>query len=148
MDYMDLFYRACPQCGRRAVEEVDYLNDEKFVSCGCCGYNFTREKKYNKEERKSYFEEQEFWGYGVLFLRKRDRRVTETLLNSPVTDQEMEKYKKLFSSKSKKIKRKKSYLVLYQKGEFNIIFGHVPEDFHLSFEEYKEKYNYNRYEIY
>jgi hypothetical protein len=41
------------------------------------------------------------------------------------------------------VDREDSLLVLYQDGEFNIIFGQVHEDFHLSFEEFKQKYDYD-----
>ncbi|AZU62579.1 hypothetical protein [Neobacillus mesonae] len=139
MDF--LLLKACPQCGRVAVEDNDDLTNEKFVYCDCCGYNLIRELKLDVKEGKRYVDEKEYKGYGVLVLTRRDGRLTETLLNSPLSDKEIEKYKNLFPSK--KIKRKKSYLVLYNDGKFVILFGQPPERFHLSFEEFKEKYDYN-----
>ncbi|WP_286228510.1 hypothetical protein [Neobacillus mesonae] len=144
MDF--LLFKACPQCGRVAVEDVDHLTNEKFVYCDCCGYNLIREWKYHVKEGKHYVDEKEYKGYGVLVLTRRDGRVSETLLNSPLSDKEIEKYKKLFTSK--KIKRKKSYLVLYGDSKFVIIFGQPPERFHLSFEEFKEKYDYDPYKVF
>ncbi|WHY88565.1 hypothetical protein QNH39_12290 [Neobacillus novalis] len=132
MDF--LLLKACPQCGRVAVEDDDFLTNEKYVYCDCCGYNLIRELKYDVKVGKHYFDEKEYKGYGVLVLTRRDGRLTETLLNSPLSDIEINKYKKLFMSK--KIKRKKSYLVLFKDGRFDIIFGQPPEKFHLSFEEY------------
>lgn len=137
MDY--LIHKACPQCGRVAVEDYDELNDEKFVYCDCCGYNLIREIRYDAKEGKYYHDEQEFRGYGVLVITRKNGRVRETLLNSPLTVKEINRYSELF--KSKRIKRKKSYLVLYYTGKFKSIFGQIPEKFHLSYEQFKEKYN-------
>ncbi len=62
-------------------------------------------------------------------------------LNSPVNDDDVAKFKEQY--KGKDVDTEESCLVLYQNGIFNIVFGNVPKNFDLSFEEYKNKYNYD-----
>jgi hypothetical protein len=137
---------ACPQCGRVAVEDNYYKIDVRYVYCQCCGYNFSREQKYNEKEGREEREDIENPGYGLFVLSKKEGRGTVTFLNSPLTDQDIAQYKSDFAKED--VNQEKSFLVLYQDGKFNIIFGQFYEDFHLSFEEYKEKYDYDPFRKY
>jgi hypothetical protein len=130
----------CPQCGRVAVEDYYYSIDVKYIFCQCCGYFYSSKIIFNGSVGE-YLEEKEYKGYGIYYLVKKNGNGTFSFLNSPITQQQLDKYKLEFEGED--ADKAKSCLVLYNDGEFTILFGNVPENFHLYFDEYKEKYDYD-----
>jgi hypothetical protein len=61
------------------------------------------------------------------------------MLNSSITDEQLEKFKLSFMEDN--VNQENSYLVSYYSGVFTILLGNPSENFHLTFEEYKEKMN-------
>lgn len=59
------------------------------------------------------------------------------MLDSVVADEQLENYKTSFWADN--INQDKSYLVLFRDGVFTVLLGNPPENFYLSFEEYREK---------
>ncbi|MDQ1146040.1 hypothetical protein QE429_002867 [Bacillus sp. SORGH_AS 510] len=132
---------ACPDCGRFAVEDYYYRIGAGYIICQCCGCEVDREAKYDPENNTSYFEIEKRRGYGKFFLKMKDGTFSSKLLMSPLTNEQFENLKGKFYNDD--VDREKSYLVTYKNGEFETLFGSVPEDFHLSFAEYIEKYGYD-----
>ncbi|MDQ6598136.1 hypothetical protein [Bacillus salipaludis] len=71
----------------------------------------------------------------------KDATFSSKRLMSPLTDEQFEIFKGKYDDDD--VDKEKSYLVCYRNGQFEILFGTVPEYFHLSFEEYVEKYGYD-----
>jgi hypothetical protein len=140
---MASFFRpvACPDCGKIAVEDYYYRTGAGYIICQCCGCEVDREAKYDKEKNTSYFEEETRTGYGKFFLEMKDGTFSSKRLMSQLTDEQFDNFKEKFSDVD--VDQEKSYLVSYHNGEFKILFGNAPECFHLSFEEYVEKYGYD-----
>lgn len=132
---------ACPECGKMAIEDYYYRTGAGYIICSHCGCEVDREAKYDKETGISYIEEVIRKGYGRIFLQKSDGQIRCKLLNSPLTNEEIISFKKDFSDPD--TDQDNSYLVSYLNGEFFVLRGHLPDDFHLSFEEYVEKYGYD-----
>lgn len=126
----------CNNCGRSAIEDFYYKTNEKYTFCRRCGYNYTK-KIIRETANHIEFEEDERKGHGVLLLVKKDEICQTMLFNSTVTKKQIEENKALFMSEE--TDQEKSYFVTFNNGVFDIIVGNPPENFHLPFEEYKEK---------
>ncbi|MBS4189953.1 hypothetical protein KHA94_07005 [Bacillus sp. FJAT-49705] len=126
----------CPQCGRSAFEEFYYRSDEQFICCYRCGYNYFKKIRKATRNKVEYRENTED-GHGVFLLVNKDGSREITLLNIEITAAEIEKYKTAFTSDE--IDQEKSFLATFKDGRFTIQFGSPSDNFHLSFEEYKEK---------
>lgn len=131
---------ACPDCRRIAIEDHYYKTGAGYIICQCCGCEVDREAKYNREKNISYFEEEKRKGYGKFFLKNKDGTFSSKRLVSPLTEKQFECFKGEFSDGA--VDQENSFLVSYQNGEFENLFGNVPDYFYLSFEEYVEKYGY------
>ncbi|MDF2859127.1 MAG: hypothetical protein K0Q87_4978, partial [Neobacillus sp.] len=126
----------CPCCGRSAVEDFYYNTDEKYTYCLRCVYNYSRTIESETEKNIEYREEK-YDGYGVFVLKNSDGSSKKMLLNSLITDDKYEEFKALFLDSN--VNQEKSYLVSFKDGEFLVLLGNPPANFHLSFNEYREK---------
>lgn len=126
----------CPQCERSAVQDSYYKTDELYIWCRRCGYNYTR-KIVRATKEHVEFEEDKREGHGVCFLVKKDQTAQMNLFNSVLNETEIERH--LVKLSGEDVDQTKSYLITYKFGAFNIVFGEPPENFHLSFDVYKEK---------
>ncbi|MFE1242544.1 hypothetical protein ACFW35_00305 [Fictibacillus sp. NPDC058756] len=68
---------------------------------------------------------------------KKDNTSQMQLFNSTVTEKQIEENKNIFMKED--TDKDRSYFVTFHNGVFNVISGTPPENFHLPFEEYKEK---------
>ena len=59
------------------------------------------------------------------------------MLGSNPTNAQLEELKVKFMDNN--VNQEKSYLATYENGVFSILLGNPPENFHLSFEDYREK---------
>ncbi len=126
----------CPCCGRSAIEDYYYKTHEKYIFCMRCGYYYTKTiEKYT--ETKIEYKEEKSEGHGMFKLENKDGSRERVILDCSLTDAQLEELKA--SLMDMKVNQEKSYLISYENGVFNILFGNPPENFHLSFEEYREK---------
>ena len=124
----------CPHCERSAMEDYYYKINVGYIVCSRCGYNAVR--SCMPEEAKRYGHEiQENLGYGVCFQVSPDGRRKMTLLNCYPDN--LEEFKLEIENGDPELKE--SYLITFLDGVFEILLGNPPENFHLTFEEYKEK---------
>jgi hypothetical protein len=130
-----MFAKECPCCGRSAIEDCYYNTDETYTFCIRCGYRHTKKIK-NWKKGQPVFKEETIDGKGIFYLEKTDGTRKRILLNG-VTEEELEKLKASFMDDD--VNQDKSYMVTFNEGEFTILLGNPPDNFHLSFEEYKEK---------
>lgn len=131
-----IFAKKCPCCGRSAVEDLDYNTSEFYIFCSRCGYNHSKIIKSYTQKTVEY-EEEENVGHGVFLLVMNNGAHEITYLDCPVTEDVLKGLYKSFEDDN--VNKEKSYLVLYENGEFSVLLGNPPKNFHLSFEEYKEK---------
>lgn len=73
----------------------------------------------------------------MFVLVNKDGSRTRTLLDRTLTDENLEQFQAAYLGDS--VNKDKSYLVTFKDGEFTILLGNPPENFHLSFEDYKAK---------
>lgn len=126
----------CPCCGRSAIEDHYYKTGEQYTFCPRCGYNYSKTIKTYTDKGIEYIEEENN-GHGVFILAYKDGSRQNTLIDTPISDEALEEYKE--SLRQDSVNLEKSYLVLYKDGIFNVLAGHPPDNFYLSFEEYREK---------
>lgn len=124
-----------------AVEDYYYRTGAGYIICSHCGCEVDREAKYDKETGIYYFEEIIRKGYGRIFLQKSDGQFRCSLLKKTLTNEQINSFIIDFSDLH--TDQDNSYLVSYMNGEFNVLCGNLPVDFHLSFEEYIQKYGYD-----
>ncbi|MGE6256416.1 hypothetical protein ACQKCU_00710 [Heyndrickxia sporothermodurans] len=132
----NIYATKCPCCGRSAIEDYYYKTDEQYTFCMRCGYNYSKTIEKCTTDCLEYKEEKND-GNGVVVLEKKDGSRKTILLDSVVTDEQLKNYKTSFLADN--INHDKSYLVLFRDGVFTVLLGNLPENFYLSFEEYKEK---------
>lgn len=132
----NIYATQCPCCGRSAIEDYYYKTDEQYTFCIRCGYNYSKTIEKWRTDCFEYKEEKND-GNGVVVLEKKDGSRKKILLNSVVTDEQLENYKTSFLADD--INQDKSYLILFRNGVFTVLLGNPPENFYLPFEEYKEK---------
>ncbi|KGR79425.1 hypothetical protein [Ureibacillus manganicus] len=120
----------CPNCQLIALMDYYYKSDEVFIVCQRCGYNYSRYYKLEEKEDGKLFEEfidEELEGHGVYVLGKKDGFTTTNLFNCHITDKHIEEFHELYLSEE--TDQEKSYLVRFERGEFKVISGMLPEDF-------------------
>ena len=141
----NIFAMKCPQCGRSAFEDNYYRTDETTIICYRCGYYYSKKIK-NRTSTTIDFEETEDIGYGVLLLSKKRGQGKRYIFNRRLTPQEMDKYHEELSNDD--VDQSNSYFITFNEGKFTVEFGEPSENFHLSFEAYKEKMTkkYGEYE--
>jgi hypothetical protein len=93
--------------------------------------------KYDPANKKEYHEEVEHKGYGVISIVKKDGTRKMLLFNKKVSSEDIDNNKKLLMAEN--VDQDRSYFVSYENGVFTTIFGNPSENYHLSFEDYKEK---------
>lgn len=125
----------CPCCGRSAIIDDYYHTGEKYIYCLRCGYNYSKTIESETAQSVEYKEEK-YDGNGVFILINKDGSRKSMLLNK-VTDEHLKEHKVLFEDDT--VDQEKSYLVSFKDGVFSILGGNPPENFHLSFEDYKKK---------
>jgi Zn ribbon nucleic-acid-binding protein len=126
----------CPHCGRSAVRDFYYKSNEEFVACYRCGYNYTRVIKKTNEEKFEFVEDKRK-GYGLCSLVKKDGERKTIVFNFVLKVEDIEKYRATFFEEE--VDQESSYFVSFNEGLFKILAGNPPENFHLSFKNYKEK---------
>lgn len=132
----NMYATECPCCGRSAIEDYYYKTGEQYTYCMRCGYYYTKTiEKFTKDTIE--FKEEKSEGHGMCILVKKDGRRERIFFDSRPTNAQIEDLKAKIMDEN--VNQEKSYLVTYENGEFTIIFGNPPENFHLSFEEYREK---------
>lgn len=131
----NIYALKCPCCGRSAIENYNYKTREQYNFCMRCGYNYSKTIE-NFTVKSIEYKEDKNDGNGVFILVYKDGGRKNMMLNN-VTDEQLEKYQVLFMDDN--VNQGNSYLVSYKEGVFNILLGNPPENFHLSFEEYREK---------
>lgn len=132
----NIYALKCPCCGRSAFEDYYYKSGEQYTFCLRCGYNYTKTIE-NYPVKSIEYREKKYDGHGVFILVNKDGSRKNMMLNSNMTDEQLEKYKESFMDDN--INQEKSYLVSYKDGVFTILLGHPSENFYLPFEEYREK---------
>ncbi|SDG82737.1 hypothetical protein SAMN04487975_101593 [Planococcus glaciei] len=124
----------CPQCGRSAFADNYYKIDVTYIHCRRCGYNAVTSR--NPEEARRYGHDvHENPGYGVCLSIAKEGHLEMTMFNCFPVDVEQCKAEILATDPE----LKKSFLVTYTEGVFEIILGTPSENFHLPFKEYAEK---------
>lgn len=134
----NIYALKCPCCGRSAIEDNYYTTDEMYTFCMRCGYNYSKVIE-NWTETSSEYREEKNDGNGVFILENKDGSRKNMMLNSSITDEQLKKFKLSFMEDN--VNQENSYLVSYYSGVFTILLGNPSENFHLTFEEYKEKMN-------
>lgn len=126
----------CPCCGRSAIEDYYYKTEELYIICIRCGYYYTKKiDKYTKDTIE--YKEEKSEGHGIFMLVNKDGSRKKVVLDCTLSNVQLEELKtKLMDTN---VNQEKSYLVTYENGIFTILFGNPPNNFHLSFEEYREK---------
>ncbi|MBM7650922.1 hypothetical protein [Neobacillus cucumis] len=132
----NMYALKCPCCGRSAIEDYYYKTDEKYTFCLRCGYYYTKTIESYKANDVEYKEEKND-GHGVFILTDKNGSRKKMMLNGRLSDAQIEEYKASFMDGI--VDQKKSYLVSYENGVFKILLGNPPENFYLSFDEYREK---------
>lgn len=125
----------CPCCGRSAIEDYYYKTGEQYTFCLRCGYNYSKTIKNHTNNSIEYREEKND-GNGVFIVVFKDG-IRKNMMFNNVTDEQLEKHKATFIDD--KVNQEKSYLVSYKDGVFTILLGNPPKNFHLLFDEYREK---------
>lgn len=106
-----MFAKKCSNCGRSAFEDCYFKTDETFIKCYRCGYVYTR-KLVKWTETSMEFEENEYLGYGVMKLAKKDKSSKITFLNYELSEVEIENYKNDFLNED--IDLTKSFFCYFQ----------------------------------
>jgi hypothetical protein len=127
----------CANCGRSAISDFYYKTDEEYICCRRCGYNYSKIMKFDTVTKKEYFEEEVNPGYGVFSMVKKDGTRKMLLFNKKISSEDIENNKKVLLADN--VDQERSYFVSYEEGIFTVIFGNPSENYHLPFEEYKEK---------
>ncbi|MEQ2526991.1 hypothetical protein WMO40_09780 [Bacillaceae bacterium CLA-AA-H227] len=126
----------CPCCGRSALEDNYYKSHEMYIFCMRCGYYYTKTiQKYTKNSIE--YKEKKSEGHGVFVLEKKDGSREKVALNDSLTSAQLEEFTASFMDSN--VNQERSYFVSFENGVFTILAGNPPENFYLSFDEYKEK---------
>lgn len=132
----NMYATKCPCCGRSAIEDYYYKTQEQYTFCMRCGYYYTKTiQKYTKDDIE--YKEEKNEGHGIFVLVNKDGNREKVILNRSLTNVQLEEFKAKIMDNN--VNQEKSYLVTYENGVFTILFGNPPENFHLSFEQYREK---------
>lgn len=129
-----MFAVECPCCGRSAIEDF-HNTGERYVFCLRCGYSYSMIITSSSTANETY-EEKTYDGNGVLILFYKDGQ-RKSILLSHVPDDRFESC--MNRLKDDTVDQEKSYLVAFQEGVFTVLAGNPPENFHLSFADYKKK---------
>lgn len=132
----NIYALKCPCCGRSAFEDYYYKSGEQYTFCLRCGYNYTKTIE-NYPVKSIEYREKKYDGHGVFILVNKDGSRKNMMLNSNMTDEQLEKYKESFMDDN--VNQEKSYLVSYKDGVFTIFLGNPSTNFYLPFEEYRAK---------
>lgn len=127
---------ACPHCSCCAMEDCYYKIGERFIQCYRCGYTYIKIINY-WNENTPLFMEKEYKGYGVLLVRKVDGKGVRNFIQRPLSSEEVTENLEAFLEKDTDLEE--SYFVLFENGVFTTLSGNPPEDYYLSFEEYKNR---------
>ncbi|WP_102348095.1 hypothetical protein [Bacillus sp. Marseille-P3661] len=73
----------------------------------------------------------------MFVLENKDGIRKKVILNCSLINAQLEGFKANIMDNN--VNQEKSYLVTYENGVFTILFGNPPENFYLSFEQYREK---------
>lgn len=132
----NMYATKCPCCGRSAIEDYYYKTQEQYTFCMRCGYYYTKTiQKYTKDDIE--YKEEKNEGHGIFVLVNKDGNREKVILNCSLTNAQLEEFKAKIMDNN--VNQEKSYLVTYENGVFTILFGNPPENFYLSFEQYREK---------
>lgn len=132
----NIYATKCPCCGRSAIEDYYYKTHEVYTFCMRCGYYYSKTiDRYTKDNIE--YKEEKSDGHGIFVLVNKDGSRKRVVLNCSLTNEQLEELRAKFMDNN--INQEKSYLVTYENGEFTILFGNPPDNFYLSFEEYREK---------
>ncbi|WP_010677392.1 hypothetical protein [Bacillus timonensis] len=131
-----IYATKCPCCGRSAIEDYYYKTSEQYTFCMRCGFYYTKTiEKYTQGTIE--YKEEKSEGHGIFILVNKDGRREKVAFDCSLTNVQLEELKvKLMDNN---VNQEKSYLVTYENGVFTILFGNPPDNFHLSFEKYREK---------
>lgn len=128
----------CPNCSRSAFDDNYYKTGELFISCYRCGYNYSKVIEEDTNDTIKYKEEKD-GGNGVFMVVKKNGGRELIMLDGVLTNEEIEKFVKVYLESE--VDQEKSYLVHFNSGLFTFLLGTPPENFHLSFQDYKVKMN-------
>lgn len=132
----NIYATKCPCCGRSAIEDYYYKTQEQYTFCMRCGYYYSKIiEKYTKDTIE--YKEEKNEGHGMFTLVNKDGSRKRVILDRYLTNVQLEELKEKFIGNN--VNQEKSYLVTYENGVFTVLLGNPPENFHLSFEEYREK---------
>ncbi|GAB3798460.1 hypothetical protein [Virgibacillus kimchii] len=133
---------ACPHCNCSATEDFYYKMGEKFIWCFRCGYYYEKiQDYYDSDKNKIYYKENEYQGYGIFRLEKEDEESQQIIFHEPLNEKEIHSF--TLQMQEEGVLLENSYFVLFENGEFQFLAGNPPEDFYLSFEDYKQKQEEN-----
>lgn len=132
----NIYATKCPCCGRSAIEDYYYKTYEQFTVCMRCGYYYSKTiEKCTKDDIE--YKEEKSEGHGIFMLVNKDGSREKVVLDCSLSNEQKEELKAKFMNNN--VNQERSYLVTYENGVFTILLGNPPENFHLSFEEYREK---------
>ncbi len=132
----NIYATKCPCCGRSAIEDYYYKTQEQYTFCMRCGYYYSKTiEKYTKDDIE--YKEEKSEGHGMFTLVNKDGSRKRVILDCSPTNTQLEELKAKFMDNN--VNQERSYLVTYENGVFTILFGDPPDNFHLSFEEYRKK---------
>ena len=126
----------CPCCEWSVLEDYYYKTGERYIICSRCGLDYKR-LLYHTDEKGFEYREEINGGHGVFVLKKKDGSQVRMILNSRITDEEIEEYKSRFVKDE--VNQQDSYLLSFEYGVFTLLLGTPPENFFLPFEEYETK---------
>ncbi|WP_249869973.1 hypothetical protein [Oceanobacillus saliphilus] len=135
---------SCPHCNCCATKDDYYKTGEKFILCYRCGYSCSRTFDYLNGNEPVY-QENEYKGHGVCLVRKQDGTGTRNFFQRHLSSEEITKNIEALSEEGVDIEN--SYFVLFKNGVFKTLAGNPPEDFYLSFEDYKKKREENNQQL-
>ena len=128
----------CTQCGKVARKDTYDNPLEIYIFCTKCGYNYIKQEILDTKNKQLKLEVDERIGYGVSYIKKTNQTSVTTAYNSEITDKQLQQF--TYQLESSSVIKEESYFVIYDKGNFHCVYGRLPKEFLLSFEEYKKKY--------
>ncbi|MGM0901026.1 MAG: hypothetical protein ACQEXB_07970 [Bacillota bacterium] len=122
----------CPNCGLTATFDDYYHTGERIIYCWHCGLSYSK----LTAPFESY-EETQVGGYGVFSLVDNTGQRGVIALNENLSVEELEELAGVFNAED--TDTSKSYLVIFQDGQFTSLLGELPEEFLLSFKVFNEE---------
>lgn len=140
-------YEACPKCKGLMMTDTYYKSGEEYHFCYRCGYHLAWEMKRDDNGEIIFINQNGFEvpdmketiyeGHGSYRIMPKEGAGQSGGFDEPITQEQIDEFEKIFNQDD--VDQSTSYLIRFEDGNAEILFGNPPDDVLLSFDEFDKK---------